>query len=148
MIYDQQHCDFVYSIYLKPKRCETNSHFHITSNSYKITKSFVKEKTPYILAACIHLTIDFCLTTYQPIYFSYRTAVRSEANARHNICVFMVFWFHSQQSRGQHSQWQKSEEVKFFTGEISSDLYGLSGCDILNLTFCRLDFHQLLIKIS
>ena len=33
-------------------------------------------------------------------------------------------------------------------GEISSDLYGLSGCDILNLTFCRLDFHQLLIKIS
>ena len=34
------------------------------------------------------------------------------------------------------------------TGEISSDLYGLSGCDILNLTFCRLDFHQLLIKIS
>ena len=34
------------------------------------------------------------------------------------------------------------------TGEISSDLYGLSGCDFLNLTFCRLDFHQLLIKIS
>ena len=34
------------------------------------------------------------------------------------------------------------------TGEISSDLYGLSWCDILNLTFCRLDFHQLLIKIS
>ena len=33
-------------------------------------------------------------------------------------------------------------------GEISSDLYRLSGCDILNLTFCRLDFHQLLIKIS
>ena len=33
-------------------------------------------------------------------------------------------------------------------GEISSDLYGLSWCDILNLTFCRLDFHQLLIKIS
>ena len=33
-------------------------------------------------------------------------------------------------------------------GEISSDLYGLSGCDILNLTFCRLDFHLLLIKIS
>ena len=32
-------------------------------------------------------------------------------------------------------------------GEIASDLYGLSGCDILNLTFCRLDFHQLLIKI-
>ena len=29
-------------------------------------------------------------------------------------------------------------------GEISSDLYGLSGCNILNLTFCRLDFHQLL----
>ena len=34
------------------------------------------------------------------------------------------------------------------SGEISSDLYRLSGCDILNLTFCRLDFHQLLIKIS
>ena len=34
------------------------------------------------------------------------------------------------------------------TGEIASDLYGLSGCDILNLTFCSLDFHQLLIKIS
>ena len=33
-------------------------------------------------------------------------------------------------------------------GEISSDLYRLSGCDILNLTFCRLDFHQLLIEIS
>jgi hypothetical protein len=34
------------------------------------------------------------------------------------------------------------------TGEISSDLYRLSGRDILNLTFGRLDFHQLLIKIS
>ena len=38
--------------------------------------------------------------------------------------------------------------LKPLKGEISSDLYGLSGCDILNLTFCRLDFHQLLIKIS
>ena len=93
MIYDKQHCDFVYSIYLKPKRCETNSHFHITSNSYKITKSFVKEKTPYILAACIHLTIDFCLTTYQPIYFSYRTAVRSEAHARGTIYLFILWCF-------------------------------------------------------
>ena len=39
-------------------------------------------------------------------------------------------------------------QVILILGEISSDLYGLSGCDILNLTFCRLDFHQLLIKIS
>ena len=46
----------------------------------------------------------------------------------------------------------KTEQYKIHSsadsGEISSDLYGLSGCDILNLTFCRLDFHQLLIKIS
>ena len=80
-------------MYLKPKRCETNSHFHITSNSDKITKLFVKDKRPDILAQCIHLNIKFCLTTYQPIYFSYRTAVRSQANATLNICVyFMVFW--------------------------------------------------------
>ena len=39
-------------------------------------------------------------------------------------------------------------QVILILGEISSDLYGLSGCDILNLTFCRLDFHQFLIKIS
>ena len=44
--------------------------------------------------------------------------------------------------------WSGTGLIKSITGEISSDLYGLSGCDILNLTFCRLDFHQLLIKIS
>ena len=40
------------------------------------------------------------------------------------------------------------ETSQVLRGEISSDLYRLSWCDILNLTFCRLDFHQLLIKIS
>ena len=55
---------------------------------------------------------------------------------------------HVDEEGGGEDEHLGGEVDVLLVGEISSDLYGLSGCDILNLTFCRLDFHQLLIKIS